>query len=208
METPKPAPVPEADAPQVEPEPEAPDMGLETEKSPDFEIEQDAAKKKGQKPWSLDDNIDYSELVADAEPAVSSRGVLPPALGFRGYRPNMIAIGLGDRVPGWGAMLEYSWNRVGAGVYYSLRRLPTVDGISKSQTFTGLYLLYRWLPWHFSPYFLMGVEGATNTQDQIGGNAGIGIEGEIYQGWTVLVGYTYHSTAHLGFLGGAIGWSF
>lgn len=208
QEAPKPAPIPEADAPQVEPEPDVPDLSTGEEKGPDFQENLEMGKKPSKTPWSLDDNIDYSELSPELEGAFDARGVLPPALGFRGYRPNMLAIGYGDRMPGWGGLMEFSWNRLGLGVYYSHRRLPTVDGLRRSQDYVGAYGLYRWLPWSFSPYFLIGVEGATNTQDQIGGLAGIGTEVEVYQGWTLLFGYTYHSTAHLGFLGGAFGWSF
>ncbi|MGG2334415.1 hypothetical protein, partial [Salmonella enterica] len=72
------------------------------------------------KPKDLDENIDYSRLDDGVEALDPGRGVLAPALGFRGYRPNMVAVGGGDRVPGFGGIIEYSWNRIGAEL-----RVPT-----------------------------------------------------------------------------------
>lgn len=180
--------------------------------APDFFSEPSRAqgvKQRGRRdPYDPDKNVDYTELLNLVETGEPSDGVLPPAPGFRGYMPNMVAVGIGDRTPGLGAMVEYSWNRVGLGAFYSYRKLSQQDVIAQSQSFFGVYGLYRWLPWDFSPYILIGLEVGSATEDPFGGNLGIGIEARLYQGATLLVGYTYHSTAHKGFFGGAVGWSF
>ncbi|RZA08309.1 MAG: hypothetical protein EOP11_05180 [Proteobacteria bacterium] len=166
-----------------------------------------AAKKNPRWPYDADRNIDYSELMGIVETADPGRGVLPPAPGFRGYRPNMVAVGAGERVPGYGVMVEYSWNRLGFGGYYSYRNL-TEDAFSSAQSFLGLYGIYRWLPWDFSPYILLGLEGAKATPESFGGIVGFGADARLFYGATLFLGYTYHSTAQKGFFGGGIGWSF
>lgn len=185
-----------------EPAPTAPEFGAAAANKPKA-----TPKKNPRWPYDADRNIDYSELIGTVDPLEAGRGVLPPALGFRGYRPNMIAAEAGDRTPGYGGLVEYSWNRLGAGVFYSFRKLSG-DAIAESQSFFGLYGLYRWLPWDFSPYFLLGLEGAKGTIDPFGGLLGLGMEARVHNGLTLLLGYTYHSTAHKGFFGGGIGWSF
>lgn len=210
----KPPPeIPVEAEPQMPEEPEVPDLSLgdEPEVQPEYKepVTQVFAKsKKGGVPWDPDQNVDYSEMLNRAEPQPHVRGVLPPALGFRGYRPNMIALGYMDRTPGYGVMLEYSWNRIAAGVYYSYRKLPSTDLNSYTQSFGGYYMLYRWLPFDFSPYFLLGLELASQAPEGFGGLAGVGMEAKVYRGITALFGYTYHSTVRRGFLGGALGWSF
>lgn len=208
------APVPEDQAlPQA---PETPDAALGEEPppaAPEFDSQPAAAKatrraKNPRWPYDPDRNIDYSELMGIVDTAEPGRGVLPPAPGFRGYRPNMVAVGVGERTPGYGVMVEYSWNRLGMGMFYSYRRLSDYDLFSQSQSFLGIYGIYRWLPWDFSPYFLGGLEGAKATRERFGGLVGIGAEGRIWYGVTLLIGYTYHSTAQKGFFGGGIGWSF
>lgn len=201
-----PAPEPEA--------PEAPEMTLGEEPdpvSPQFSVDAGNTKKKkkdGRRRKSPDENLDYSELMGMAEPLELKRGVLPPALGTRGYRPNLVAASYGDRTPGYGVLVEYSWNRLSAGLFYSYRNLKDYDRFNLSQSFVGLYGLYRWLPFQISPYLLMGLEIGDKTPVGFGGMAGLGIEARIYNGWTALLGYTYHSTARKGFFGGAFGWSF
>lgn len=152
--------------------------------------------------------MDYSELMGLVDLGEPDQGVLPPAPGFRGYRPSMIAVGAGDRTPGYGGMVEFSWNRVAAGVFASYRNLRDSDTSAEAQGFAGLYGLYRWLPWGVSPYFLLGLELGSRTPETFGGLVGVGVEARLYSGWTALVGYTYHSVARKGFFGGAIGWSF
>lgn len=212
-------------APPVEPEPmplpeeeDSPDMSLGGDEvlSPEFsepELENDAppvpARRRGSRaPFDPDKNLDYSELLSLAEPIASSRGVLPPALGTRGYRPNLVAVSAGDRTPGYGAFVEYSWNRLGIGAFFAYRPLKDVDRYNIYQTIGGAYGIYRWLPWDFSPYLLAGLELGSKTPDFFGGLVGIGMEGRIYSGWTALLGYSFHSTVRKGFWGGAIGWSF
>jgi hypothetical protein len=190
---------------------EAPEMstGDNPEAAPDFEEPQGPPlPKKEARVEDPDANIDYSRLLEGVETSELKRGVLPPAMGFRGYRPSMIAAGVGDRVPGVGGMVEFSWDRIAAGVlgsyHYNFGQNPYVTGYAIG----GLYGLYRWLPFDVSPYFLLGIEAGYNTLDPIGGMLGAGIETRIYSGWTFLFGWTFHSTMHNGFLGGAIGWSF
>jgi hypothetical protein len=205
---PEPTPIPA--------EPQAPDMSLGGEEEPalpEFDAPAPspapgAKKKKGAARKSPDMNLDYSELIDMVESIEVGRGVLPPALGSRGYRPNMIALSYGDRTPGYGAMVEYSWNRLGIGVYYSYLNQKDADLYSFVQTFGGLYMLYRWLPFKFSPYILGGLELGSKTAEKVGGTVGLGIEAQVYYGFTLLLGYTYHSTARKGYLGGGIGWAF
>jgi hypothetical protein len=195
-------------------EPEGTDMsvgGAPEEKSPVFSdapVAESAAPKKKGIERTLDDNIDYETITSLVETGDVPRGVLAPAPGFRGYRPNMIALGYGDRTPGWGGMLEYSGNRVGFGVFASGRKAHAANLTGGAEVFGGLYGLYRMLPWGISPYFDLGVEAGYNTDEQLGGMAGAGVEVRVYEGWTALLGWTYHSTVRRGFLGGALGWSF
>jgi hypothetical protein len=216
---------PRQQAPEPEPTPfpepiQAPGMKLWEEEepevqSPQFQLiseEEEAPTRpmnRGGRPsWDPDRNLNYGELMGHVEPAAHLRGVLPPALGARGYRPSLLAVGYGDRTPGYGAMVEYSWNRLGAGLFYSYRPLRDADRFNYSQSFGGLYLVYRWLPFAVSPYILAGVQLASRAPEAFGGMAGAGIEARVYNGWTVLLGYTYHSTAQKGFFGGAFGWTF
>jgi hypothetical protein len=209
----KPPPPPE---PQPIPaEPEAPDMTLEEEpQSPVYNAPENAPTERSAPapgaatPWDPDKNIDYSEQLGMAEPVPVAREVLPPALGARGYRPSLLAVEAGDRTPGYGGMVEYSWNRLGAGVFYSYRLLKEEDRYNISESFGGLYGVYRWLPFGVSPYFLAGLELGSETPDPFGGLLGLGVEARVYYGWTLLLGYTYHSTAHKGFFGGGFGWTF
>lgn len=195
-------------------EPEAPDLSMGEEPSPVFEeAKPDAPPPRRRaramrKPWDADANVDYSELLGRVEANEAGRGILPPALGFRGYMPNMVALSAGDRTPGYGAIVEYSRNRLGLGAYYSYRYLHDADLYAFSQSFFGAYGTYRWLPFAISPLFLLGLEVGTSTPEAFGGIAGLGIDARIYSGWTALIGYTYHSTVHRGFLGGGLGWSF
>jgi len=214
VETPKvEAPIPaDQDLPAA---PDAIDAALgEEPAAPAPEFDASGAKKKApvkknpRWPYDADRNIDYSELIGTVDPLEAGRGVLPPAQGFRGYRPNMVAVGAGERMPGYGALVEYSWNRLGAGVFYSYRNVSEADVIADSQSYLGLYGIYRWLPWDFSPYILGGLEGAMGTQEPFGGLVGFGLDARVYSGFTLLLGYTYHSTARKGFFGGGIGWSF
>jgi len=169
-----------------------------------------AARKKSKRRVrkNPDANLDYSELLSFVQPMEGGRGVLPPAQGTRGYRPNLVAASVGDRTPGYGAILEYSFNRLGIGSYFSYRNLRDSDTSALSQGFLGLYGTYRWLPFDFSPYLLAGIEFGSETPEQFGGALGFGMEARIYSGWTILLGYTYHSTARKAFMGGAFGWSF
>ncbi|MGZ3710575.1 MAG: hypothetical protein ACXVBE_02420 [Bdellovibrionota bacterium] len=196
-------------------QPDAPDLSVGEEPSPVFDAKPESAPsspvqkgKQARAPWDPDANIDYSDLLGRVEADEPGRGVLPPALGFRGYMPNMVAASAGDRTPGVGALLEYSWNRLGFGAYYSYRNLHDADLYSYSQSFIGAYGLYRWLPFEISPLILIGLETSSKALESFGGTAGFGIDARIYSGWTALVGYTYHSTVHRGFIGGGLGWSF
>jgi hypothetical protein len=200
-------------APAEEPEaPEAPNMSLGEEPEPEGpSFPSDRPKKQTKKKMvmkSPDENLDYSEILDFVDPLELKKGVLPPALGARGYRPNLVAGSYGDRTPGYGGILEYSWNRLSAGVFYAYRNVTDYDRFSYSQSFVGFYGLYRWLPFSVSPYILLGLEFGKATPVGFGGMAGLGLETRIYSGWTVLLGYTYHSTARKGFFGGAFGWSF
>lgn len=195
-----------------EPETVDPSISEAPEPSPTFTEPEPPPPPKKSRPQhverDLDENIDYSKLLDLVETADAPRGVLPPAVGFRGYRPSMLAFGGGDRVPGLGGMMEYSWNRIGWGVFFSYRNTKGEDRKTAAYGIGGTYGLYRWLPFDVSPYFLMGVEMGSETDEPIGGLTGLGVEARIYSGWTVLIGWTHHSVVRRGFFGGALGWSF
>jgi|GEM_PF-4557481 len=201
----------DTEAPQ-EPETIDPSLSEAEAPSPTFEEPSTAVpavrKRNIYLEEDLDRNVDYSKLLDTVEVADTGRGVLAPGLGFRGYRPSMIAAGGGDRVPGFGAMVEYSWNRIGIGAFACYRNTKGEDYKTSAYGMTGLYGLYRWLPWDISPYFLLGIEVGNETIEPFGGLTGVGVEARIYSGWTILVGWTHHSTVRRGFLGGALGWSF
>ena len=207
----------EPEPPPPPPINEAPDLTLgdDEEPQPSFETStpppaQPRRAVRERKPWDPDRNIDYSELMARVESTDPGRGVLQPAQGFRGYRPSMIALSAYDRTPGFGGLIEYSWNRIGVGVYYSYLSEVTRNANTKilSQSFVGMYGLYRWLPFDLSPLFLAGLEAGINTNEAYGGIVGAGFDLRFYYGWTLLLGYTYHSTVHRGYWGGGLGWSF
>lgn len=202
--TPPPAPEaqPELSAGKVAPSPLKP-LPAEPE---DTALQPESAPPPPPAKYDPDKNIMYPSV--DAEPL--ENGVLPPSLGFRGYRPNMIALGAGDRTPGLGGILEYNWNRLGAGIAYSYRLVNAYQNTFyvQSQSFANVYGLYRWLPFDASPYILLGGELGWATDDGVGAIAGMGLELHIYSGLTAILGYTYHSCVHMGFMGGSIGWSF
>ncbi len=185
----------------VEPQAPIPELTVETPAPV-------APPRAVRKNWDPDANVDYSRLLGSVSAVEKQRGVLPPALGFRGYRPNMIAVGYGDRTPGYGVMVEYSWNRIAMGVFASYMPLNFREPGGDANGFGGIYGLYRWLPFDVSPFFLMGVEAGSFSDEVVGGMAGLGVEARIYSGWTALVGWTHHSTMRRGYLGGAFGWSF
>lgn len=194
-------------------EEEEPELSVSKEPEKPIPVPEEAApapkkQRKMAKQRGPDDNIDYSGLLGRVNAFDPPRGVLPPALGFRGYRPNMIALGVGDRTPGYGAMLEYSWNRVGAGIYGSYLNHKGGDRLAASSAFAGLYVLYRWLPFDISPYILVGGELGSETDEVLGGTTGLGMEARLVDGITLLLGWTYHSTVRRGYFGGALGWSF
>lgn len=214
VEKPKAAPA-EPDQAPVPVESEAPDLSMgEEPAAPDFKGPEETPaaapepKRVEAKPWDPDHNVDYSELISRVEPSEAERGILPPALGFRGYRPNMIVLSYNDRTPGFGALVEYSFNRIGMGAYYSYRPNTDENSLVESETFFGAYGSYRWLPYDISPLILLGLEVGSQTSESFGGIAGFGLDWRIFSGWTALLGYTYHSTVHRGFLGGGVGWSF
>lgn len=197
----------------TEPETVEPSLTEREEPSPAFAEEAPPpaagpAKKKTAQPKDLDENVDYNRVLGLVDTIEPPRGVLAPGLGFRGYRPSMVAAGGGDRVPGFGALMEFSWNRLGWGVFASYRNTKGEDLVSAAQGFAGTYALYRWLPWDISPYILAGIELGSETTEGFGGLTGAGVEARIYSGWTLLVGWTFHSVVRRGFMGGALGWSF
>lgn len=208
------AKAPEDTVAPKEPETIDPSLTEADEPTPIFEVQAPAAAapppapRRPTKGKDLDENIDYSRLLGYVDTIEAPRGVLAPAPGFRGYRPNMVAIGGGDRVPGFGAMVEYSWNRFGWGFFASYRNTKGEDQAIAAYGIGGTYVLYRWLPWDVSPYILMGAEIGSATTEPIGGLTGLGVEARIYSGWTVLIGWTFHSVVRRGFMGGALGWSF
>ena len=156
-----------------------------------------------------DKNMNYNDIFRKLELDVFPQQIEPLALGSRGYRPNLIAATYGDRTPGGGFLLEYSWNRISAGFSLSYRPNTEDDFLAyQKQYFYNFYGIYHWLPFASTPYFLVGYERATHTLNSQGGIVGIGIESIIYRGLTLLLGYTYHQTVKLGFMGGGVGWAF
>ena len=204
---------PEIPPPPPEPEPDV-SIGEETllEQEPEIVPEVPKVQSKPTPPRiqniDADNNMNYSEILSSIELESLPAEVRAPALGRRGYRPNLVAVGTGDRIPGYGFFMEYCWNRIGAGVSYSYRPLEPEDTRAKSQSFLNIYSYYQWLPFSITPYFLVGIEKAMPSEQSIGGMAGVGMEAQIYRGWTMLLGYTYHSAVHKGFMGGSFGWAF
>lgn len=154
-----------------------------------------------------DENLNTSRTLDWVRRAPLPDGVSRPALGTRGYRSSMIAVGAGDRTPGYGLQVEHSFNRLGVGASASYLSL-TGDLRSKSYSFYNLYGIYRWLPYSVSPYLHGGVQYGIATPISFGLLGGVGIEARVYDQWTLLIGYTYHSVAEKGYFGGAVGWIF
>jgi hypothetical protein len=170
-------------------------------------------KSKKQNPY--DENIDYGKLIRNIELNEQPKGYRHHALGSEGYRPNTLAVGGGGRIPGVGAIFDYSWNRVGAGVSASYRpnsgfstelNDPTVRGTG--QTFANIWVHYNWIPFKVSPYFLVGLEYATNAPSSMNVMGGLGIEARFWTYVTLFVEYVRHETTKEGYPGGAIGIAF
>ena len=168
----------------------------------------------GQRVHPNDENIDYRRLLRKAELQELPKGYRHHALGAEGYRPNTIAVGTGGRIPGVGAIFDYSWNRVGAGFSVSYRpnasfsRLKNSADVAAGQTFGNAWVHYNWIPFNVSPYILAGVEFATNTKSSINAIAGIGVEARFWQAFTIFVEYIRHETTEEGFPGAAVGYAF
>lgn len=152
-----------------------------------------------------DKNMNYQEVYRKVTVDELPGEVKAPALGTRGYRPNLIAVGVGDRTPGAGGMVEYSWNRISAGIAISGRKTVSMD---RPQIFSSLYVLYRWFPFAISPYILAGAGTATNAARNFGGLVGAGLEVQVYRSFFVLAGFTFHQTVNRGFPGGSLAWVF
>jgi hypothetical protein len=154
-----------------------------------------------------DENMDYSRIEGMVRKGGLPEGVLPPALGARGYRSTVFALGAGDRTPGLGLFLEHSFDRLGFGIAASYLPLYQ-DTRAQSYAFYNLYSFYRWLPYSMSPYLHAGVEYGMGTPEQVGLIGGVGIDMKLVVGITFYVGYTFHSVAQKGYAGGALGWAF
>ena len=175
----------------------------------------DTSPEKPQKPNPYDENIDYGKLIRNIELNEQPKGYRHHALGTEGYRPNTIALGAGGRIPGVGALFDYSWNRVGAGISASYRpnesfmvekNNPELRGTG--QTFANIWVHYNWIPFAVSPYFLVGLEYATNTISQLNVIGGIGVEARIWTYVTIFIEYVRHETTKEGFPGAAVGIAF
>lgn len=225
---PKPEPIPEVSEPEQPPAPpeDFPDLSLgESDKSVvEPEVVPQAPPtppppptmrrvvRYGRKPFRRmntdpDENLDSSRTTTWVRRTPLPKGVLRPSLGTRGYRSSMIAVGFGDRTPGYGVQVEHSFNRVGVGVSASYLPL-TGDLRSESYSIYNLYGIYRWLPFSISPYIHGGIQYGQATPISFGLLGGVGLEARVYDQWTVTTGYTFHSIAEKGYWGGSIGWIF
>ncbi len=210
QETPPPAEVPPP--PPVVPD-DSPDPTLEAAPEEKAEAPVSAPRPKRRPPpramgsMDPDENINWQRVTDWVKRGGIPDLVAPPALGVRGYRSNMIGVGVGDRTPGYGAFVEYSWNRIGFGMAASYKPL-TRDRRADSYGFWSVYFNYRWLPWDISPYLHGGPQFGTGTPHSFGLMGGAGIDARIYYGLTLQFGYTFHSIAEKGWMGGALGWAF
>jgi opacity protein-like surface antigen len=150
-----------------------------------------------------DKNLDFSSIYAGVDLDALPKQVLAPALGTRGYRPNLIALNYGERTPGGGLIVEYNHNRIGYGLSSSWRRVDR-----QNQYFNNAYVIYRMLPFRTSPYFLSGAGIVSGSTTDTGLLIGAGVEAQIYYGLTLLAGYTYYSSVERSFVGGGIAWGF
>lgn len=150
-----------------------------------------------------DKNMNYADVYSKIELESLPKAVAGPALGTRGYRPNLVGTGYGERTPGVGAFLEYSFNRVGMGINYSYKFSK-----EKSQAFLGAFATYRFLPFDVSPYMLLGGGTVSHEGESFGAQVGAGLEARIYYGLTLIAGYGYFSAVKRGFAGGAVAWGF
>ncbi len=152
-------------------------------------------------------NLDNSRVEGSVRRVSLPNGVLPPALGARGYRSTIIAVGAGDRTPGYGFLMEHSFDRMGLG--FAASYLPLSGDLRARQySFYSLYGSYRWLPYSMSPYLHGGIQYGLGTPIGFGLMGGVGIDTKVYEGLTLMVGYTFHSVAEKGYWGGAFGWAF
>lgn len=162
-----------------------------------------------------DENIDYSKLLQKIELEELPKGYRHHYLGSEGYRPSTIALSVGGRTPGVGAMLDYSWNRLGFGLSASYRSVvgfrqevndSSVRG--QGQQFYNTYLFYNIISYPVSPYAIVGLEYAIGTEQSFQVIAGLGVEARIYYGLTLFLEYVRHETDKNSFPGFALGWAF
>jgi opacity protein-like surface antigen len=151
-----------------------------------------------------DRNMNYTGVYKGQSLEPLPASVRKPALGARGYRPNLVGVGYGERTPGFGGFLEYNFNRLGMGLAASLRKEEDGD----FGNFISLYANYIWLPTDISPYILMGGGYAQRADNNVGFLTGIGLAAQVYEGLTLNMGYTHFTSMRKGFWGGSAGWAF
>lgn len=165
----------------------------------------------------LDKNMDYGEVYRHTELEALPKPIQQEALGTRAYRPSLVAVGYGERVPGYGIFGEFSFNRIALGIASSLQDLDAgkqsntsvLDKFStRIRSFNSLYASYRWIPMAVSPYILFGVGLVNKSDTNIGVLSGLGIEAEVYYGLNFIIGYTYFTAVKKGYAGGSLAWAF
>ncbi|NUM88680.1 MAG: hypothetical protein HUU37_05710, partial [Bdellovibrionales bacterium] len=145
QETPPPAeePPPPPAEPDDSPNPALEETKKETETPrPHVSPPPPAKKRPPMGSTDPDENVNWQQTVGWVKRGGLPDIVAPPALGVRGYRSNLVAMGVGDRTPGYGVLAEYSWNRLGFGLAASYKSLSR-DRRADSYGFWSAYLNYR-----------------------------------------------------------------
>lgn len=162
-----------------------------------------------------DRNIDYEPMLKRLEYQEKPKAYRQPYLGSEGWRPNTFSLSVGGRTPGYGGFFDYSFNRVGIGFSLAFRPVQrfyvseedaAVQGIG--QYFGNVWVHYNLIPYHVSPYILVGVEYANGAESAIEAIAGAGIEARVWDGFTIFVEVIRHETVRKTFAGLAVGYAF
>lgn len=179
--------------------------------SPFPELPAQGKKKRAE----VDQNIDFDPMLRRLEYQENPKGYRHPYLGAEGWRPNTIAFSYGGRTPGYGGFFDYSFNRIGVGISASYRPEPRFyvdprvgDPLGYGQIFANVWAHYNLIPYHVSPYILVGVEYANGAERPVESMAGGGVEARFYYGLTLFVEVIRHETVRKTFAGAALGYAF
>lgn len=159
--------------------------------------------------------VDYGEFNESIRPPANiDNQFQQPKLGSKGYRSMMIAGGVNLRTPGFGVAAEYSWNRLSMGLTVSQwprSRNIFLNGFKQSvslSNYFGVYGAYYLLPFHATPFVMVGVAYSGNAKQSLGPLFGLGAEVRFYGGFFANLSYSYQSIEEDRYPGLGIGYSF